>query len=647
MENRSAFIGIFLIVVVTFTMPYVMQLITGVPMQKSPSDILADSLRTETALTPTPEKTARAIPGENVSTRTEKAAIREAAQPDTTPVSLPGIISDSTEKRITIESDIVKAVVSNRGGGKLIYWELKKHKYYEGGNVTLIVPPSVNAPFSGNGLNMVLVDKDGVEINLNKLFLQSDWQNGQTIRLDEANPTITLHAELPVKGGKIVKESTFYYDRYAIDVVTRFENLPEFMGNRWYSFNWERGLPSTEENKQDDYSYARAFLMLGDELENLDVSEDESEKLEKSGQINWTAIRNKYFLAAIIPHIQDDISVTLTADAFNGGDHVIKVFEAHLGIGFPVPVSQVYSDSFTVYLGPMSISDLSRMKVGLEDLVMNRDWYEELFRPISRWIVLPAFTALHKFIPNYGFVIILFSILVKLLLHPLTKRSYESMSKMQIISPKMTELREKYKNDPQRLNTEMMKLYKEHGVNPLGGCLPMLLQMPLLFALFIVFRSTIQLRGEPFIGWITDLSRPDALALPFSLPLLGDTIHVLPFLMGLTMIWQSRMTVTDPKQKAMTYFMPVFLIFIFYSLPSGLNLYYAVFNLLSMIQTKMIKDKMDAQNGEGGVAVSSGEKNPKGPKGPKKPTSVKEQIAQRRAGMATGNRTQRRQSKKK
>ncbi len=644
MENRSAFIGIFLIILVTFTMPYMMQLITGEPMQKPPSDIVADSLRKEAA--PATKQAARAIPDEKVPAVPQKASLREMAQPDTMPVTLPGIISDSTEKRITIESDIVKAVISNRGGGKLLYWELKKHKYYEGGNVNLIVPPG-DAPFSGNGLNMTLVDKDGVEIDLNKLLLQSDWQNGQTIRLDKENPTVTLRAELPVKGGKIVKESTFYYDRYAIDVVTRFENLPAFMGNRWYSFNWERGLPSTEENKTDDYSYARAYLMLGDELENLDVSEDVTEKVEKSGRINWTAIRNKYFLAAIIPHIQDDISVTLTADAFNGGDYIIKVFEAYLGIGFPVPASQTYADSFTVYLGPMSISDLSRMDVGLEDLVMNRDWYEELFRPISRWIVLPAFTALHEFIPNYGFVIIIFSILVKLLLHPLTKRSYESMSKMQIISPKMTELREKYKNDPQRLNSEMMKLYKEHGVNPLGGCLPMLLQMPLLFALFIVFRSTIQLRGEPFIGWITDLSRPDTLALPFSLPLLGDSIHVLPFLMGLTMIWQSRMTVTDPKQKAMTYFMPVFLIFIFYSLPSGLNLYYAVFNLLSMVQTKMIKNKMDAQNGEGGVAVTTGGNNPKGPKSPKKPTSVKEQIAQRRAGMATGNRTQRRQSKKK
>ena len=153
------------------------------------------------------------------------------------------------------------------------------------------------------------------------------------------------------------------------------------------------------------------------------------------------------------------------------------------------------------------------------------------------------------------------------------------------------------------LNKEMMKLYQERGINPLGGCLPTLLQMPLLFALFIVFRSTIQLRGEPFILWINDLSRPDTLALGFSLPFIGDAIHVLPFLMGLTMIWQSKLTVTDPKQKFMVYLMPVFITFIFYSLPSGLNLYYAVFNLLSMVQTRAIKKKMETGQSSDGKAT--------------------------------------------
>ena len=155
----------------------------------------------------------------------------------------------------------------------------------------------------------------------------------------------------------------------------------------------------------------------------------------------------------------------------------------------------------------------------------------------------------------------------------------------------MTEMREKYKNDPQRLNKEMMALYKEHGVNPLSGCLPTLLQMPLLWSIFLVFRNTIQLRHAAFVWWINDLSSPDTILLPFSLPLIGNSLHVIPLLMGATMFVQQKMTMKDPKQKAMVYFMPIFLTFIFYNFPSGLNLYYTLFNLFSMLQQKITTDK--------------------------------------------------------
>lgn len=644
MENRQAFIGIFLIILATFTMPYFMQWLSG-ENPYVPGDLVSDSTRAAMAAKADSDSVAtRQLPPQQ-----REEVIRESIdpEPEALAASVTGIENDSLEKQIYFENELVKATLSNRGGGHLVSWELKKHDYYYGGNVNLIQPKITETPFGGNGLALSLVDKDGQNVKLNNLLLQTDLANGQKIILDENNPEASLEFYLPIKGGRIVKEYKLRYDSYAMDVVVRFENPESFIGNRWYSFGWKNGLAATEENKRDDYDYARGYVSLGGELEKLDVSEEETEKLEKTGQINWTAIRTKYFLAAIIPHVKDDMSVNMTAQAYGEQDHILKVFETDLGVGFPLERAATYTDTFTVYIGPISIGDLEPYNVGLENLVMNRDWYEEIFRPISRWIILPAFTALHNFIPNYGFVIIVFSILVKLLLHPLTKKSYESMSRMQVLSPKMTEMREKYKNEPQRLNSEMMKLYKEQGVNPLGGCLPMLLQMPLLFALFIVFRSTIQLRGEPFVGWITDLSRPDALQLGTTLPFIGDTLHVLPILMGLTMIWQSKMTVTDPKQKAMVYFMPLFLIFIFYSLPSGLNMYYAIFNLLSMVQTHMIKKKMGVA--DAAAAGSSGDDAPKkaDKPAPKKALSIKEQIAQRRAGTAQGNRTQRRQSKKK
>ena len=168
------------------------------------------------------------------------------------------------------------------------------------------------------------------------------------------------------------------------------------------------------------------------------------------------------------------------------------------------------------------------------------------------------------------------------------------MQAMQTIQPEMTRLREKYANDPQKMNMEMMKLYKEHGVNPMGGCLPMLLQMPLLYALFIVFRSTIELRQEPFFGWINDLSAPDRIfdvpkwLFGGDIPLYGDVVCVLPLVMGATMFIQQAMTMKDPKQKAMVYMMPIIMTLAFNSFPSGLNLYYTLFNVLSILQQKYV-----------------------------------------------------------
>ncbi len=209
-----------------------------------------------------------------------------------------------------------------------------------------------------------------------------------------------------------------------------------------------------------------------------------------------------------------------------------------------------------------------------------------IIRPISEYVMIPIFNLLRWLIPNFGVVIIVFSIIIKIALHPLTKTSMNSMKKMQALTPMMNEVREKYKDDPQKMNQAIMNLYKDYGVNPAAGCLPLLLQMPILFALYAVFRSSIELRQASFVGWITDLSIPDTIAhLPFSIPFFGITdISGLAVLMGITMFVQQKMTVTDPRQKAMVWMMPILMTLMFNSLPSGLNLYYFVFNLLSIGQ---------------------------------------------------------------
>ena len=231
-------------------------------------------------------------------------------------------------------------------------------------------------------------------------------------------------------------------------------------------------------------------------------------------------------------------------------------------------------------MGPMDYETLKAMDVKL-DRLMN------FGMPLIKVFSIPfyyALQALHKVVGNYGWAIIIFAIVIKVILYPLTRKSFKSMKAMQALQPKIQALQEKYKGDPQKLNQETMKLYKEEGVNPMGGCLPMLLQMPILIALFNLFRTTIMLRQAPFL-MIKDLSAPDAL-----IPLAGG-INILPILMGVTMIIQQKMTVTDPKQKMMAYMMPIMFLFFFYRVSAGLNLYYLIFNLVTIAQEMIVKKK--------------------------------------------------------
>jgi YidC/Oxa1 family membrane protein insertase len=251
----------------------------------------------------------------------------------------------------------------------------------------------------------------------------------------------------------------------------------------------------------------------------------------------------------------------------------------------------IQSDSFMVYIGPLEYNLLKSYHIGLEQIVgLGWKW---VIRPIAEYVMLPAFQFLHKYIPNYGLVIIIFAILLKLLLNPLTISSMKSMRKMQALQPMMEEIKEKYKEDQQKMNQAIMNLYKEYKINPLGGCLPMFLQLPILYALWAIFRSDIVLRQSNFIWWIKDLSIPDTiLRLPFTLPFFGmNQISGLATLMAVTQFIQTKMTTTDPRQKFIVYFMPIMMWLIFNNFPAGLNLYYFVYNLLAIGQQYMLNRK--------------------------------------------------------
>lgn len=475
-------------------------------------------------------------------------------------------------EEISVRTKLYDAVFSTQGA-TVRSWTLKKYLEADSSFVQLVGE-------NGYGNLAVLLPTSRDTFDTSPYVFEV---NKKAIDLDDEQPADSLTFTLDLgEYRKLVKTYVFYHDRYSIDLKVRMINLADFVDGFSYFLGWRSGLRSTEPDFNADMQSAKIYALQGDA--NSFEAGDSFDASEWDDPTDWVAIRTKYFTAAVIPEKEKAQGVHFFAEKVNVGKE--EPWEKYgFNLQMPYDGRQKTGNAFTVYLGPLDYDIVKSYDVGLE-MMMDFGW--AIFRPFGKFVLF-CFTWLHKIIPNYGVVIILFAILIKIVLYPLTKKSYQSMKEMQALQPMLQELNEKYKDNPQKKQQEMMRIYKEHGVNPLGGCIPMLLQMPLLIALFNVFQSTIELRGADFVWWIHDLSRPDTIAtLPFSLPLYGDQVNILPLFMGVTMFVQQKMTMKDPKQKAMVYIMPVFFTLLFNSFPSGLNLYYALFNLFSIVQEKII-----------------------------------------------------------
>ncbi len=489
------------------------------------------------------------------------------------------------EKIFSIETDNYSAEISSRGG-VIRKWELKKFKTWDGQPVQL-----VDYTHKGD-FTVLLTTSDGRVINTKDLYFDVLTSTSH-VQL-EGNFEFEITFILPASnGGQLVKKMKFRNGEYGFETEIQLLNLGSVVSNFQYEVAWEHGIRYAEHNSVDESSFAAAYAFTANELTEIDASKiDQKFEKEISGTIDWVATRNKYFAVAIIP-----VSA-VSEGAYLEGRRVTMPDNGALesyGISLKMPYREGQSEknTFKVFLGPLQHNELKSYGTNLEK-IMSLGW-AWIIRPISEYIMLPIFTAIHYVIPNWGLVIIIFSILIKIALHPLSKSQMKSMKKMQKLQPLMDELREKYKDDPQKMNQSIMNLYKEYGVNPAGGCLPLLLQMPIMYALYSVFRGAIELRQANFVGWITDLSIPDVIYhLPSKLPLVGiQDISGIAVLMGVTMFFQTKMTTKDPRQKAMVWMMPLMMTFLFNGFPAGLNLYYTVFNILSIGQQLLINKQHD------------------------------------------------------
>ncbi|MCS7009274.1 MAG: membrane protein insertase YidC, partial [Chthoniobacterales bacterium] len=304
---------------------------------------------------------------------------------------------------------------------------------------------------------------------------------------------------------------------------------------------------------------------------------------ETTQNISWVAVTSQYFCTILTSLDKSGVSVWARRfDTKRSSDHPVYGIQGGLGVsGFELQPGQSTSIQFMIYAGPKELAALQALK-GEQDAVMNFGW----FGWVSEFL-LWAMNRLHRVLGNYAGAIILLTILIKLALWPIQNHSTQSMRKMSLLAPKMQELRDKYKDNPQKMNEELMKLYKEYGINPFSGCLPLFIQIPIFFGFYSMLGVAIELRNASFL-WIADLSQPDTVA-----HILGIPINLLPLIMTATMLWQIGITpkTGDPVQQRIFYFMPVLFLIFCYNYASALSLYWTTQNLFSIFQLYLTRNQ--------------------------------------------------------
>ena len=516
-----------------------------------------------------------------------------AATPEPAIVPFRASVPQVAERQWEVETDRYRIVISSLGGGTIARMELFGYKSGLSDGDVQMIPQSAGRPVP----YVSYINLDGDSVALVQSWEIISAPRTTTLRLEPGeSETFTFRYQL-ASGAEVTRKLTLHGDgfRFPMEVAWRRPGLE--LGINVFELHWSAGLLPAESVLKEDETYGKAYVYQGGELADMGAVRNGSDPRQTlKGNTDWVAIRNKYFAAALIADPgspgQYGAFAAQSLPAREVGQPETNISRFTMALGYPAQPRT----NLSLYIGPLSYSEIKGLEVELER-IMNFGF--ALIRPLSKGI-LWTMVALHDYIPNYGVILILFAVAVRIITNPLTRKSATSTQKMQLIQPRITELQAKYKGNPQKLNKETMALWRSEGVNPLGGCLPILIQLPLLWAFFIVFRTTIELRGQPFIWWVKDLSVPDVIyTLPFSIPLYGNGVTVLALIMGITMFVQQKVSGAgnNPQQKPMMYMMTGMFFLLFNQFPSGLNLYYAFSNILSIFQQRNIRRALAAEAG--------------------------------------------------
>ena len=479
-------------------------------------------------------------------------------------------------------------------GGEIASVELAGYERFGGGPVQLV-------PEGASGGVALGVEKDGRWISLSGVRFSArvngrEAIDGERVVLGEGTEKVEIvFVRESADGGSIEKRFRFFRGSYEAGLSVAIGREGMLRDTGAYSVSWSCGLALNEKDQKWEKRQLASLGRVGEEIYTESArSFGKTGLKEREGVVVWAGARSKYFLTALLTETQRTGSLGMIGDK--------ELSQVGWSVTYPFSGDpRMVRDEYRLYLGPLDINALKAYGVGLEKTIdLGR------LRFFSKFI-LGLMIWMGGFIHNTGVVIVILSIMTKVLFYRLTHKSFKSMKDMQRVQPKIKALQEKYKDDKTKLNKATMDLYKEAGVNPLGGCLPLLFQMPVFIALFSVLRNTIELRGAPFVLWMNDLSSPDVLFdFGFKLPFLGSEFHMLPLLMGVAMFVQSKTGGGSPtggptagaasQQKMMQTMMPIVFTFLFYNMPSGLVLYWLVNNIFSIVQQYIVHRQIESED---------------------------------------------------
>ena len=527
------------------------------------------------------------------------AAVRER-QVETLGESLTAAREAEAEEFI-VENDVMAVLFSTRGG-QIKGVTLKDYTQY--------------GPRGKRDRKIEMMDPATARFGLS-FYLKNGLKNVPVNTLDyvftaqpvvgEADGAKSVVMRLPVAEGAYLEYRYLIYDTeaperdYLVDFDVRLVNMaPEMANQTQIQIDWANTTFQNEKGFQNENMYTTLSYRFPDEtsIEELGMSEG-----AKSTQVNWVAFKQQFFSSVFIA--PDNVSyANLAFDTAAPESSLLKTFTAQMGVPY-TPQTEGYD--FAFYFGPNKYSILKKIgEPGGADIYLERlvplGW--GIFGWVNRWCVIPVFDFLRNYIGSFGIIIFILVLLVKLVISPLTYKSYVSMAKMRLVKPQIDELAKKYPKpeDAMKKQQATMELYKKAGINPMGGCIPMLIQMPILIAMFRFFPASIELREQPFL-WADDLSSYDSIVnLPFSIPFYGDHVSLFALLMAVSLFGYSwfnyQQTASSQPQMAgmkfmMVYMMPIMMLFWFNSYSSGLCYYYLLSNIFTIGQTLVIRRMVD------------------------------------------------------